>query len=821
MVDQLWRDLRFSARSLAKNPAFTLAALAVLALGIGTVVAIVSVMSAALLHGMPYAEPERLTLLQSALKLDSRVQPMPVSLADFRDWQLESQSFEEMALYSNPQNLNLLLDGEPRHASGELVSSGYFPVLGLEPVLGRRFTADETDQPGGHRVLIVSHSLWTSLYGGAATVAGQTLSLNGASYQVVGVAPPGFRGLTDQADLWLPLGAAALIENPALLQERRIRWLLAAARLKPGVSVDQAQLDLDGVAARLAAEYPDTNRIVAVQVRSLFGAWYGELAVSLKLLLGGAGLVLLIACINVASLLLARALARRRELALRAALGAGQGQLIRQLLTECGLLAGAGAVLGLVLAQLGASTLLASGGSGFKSFVTVRPDLGIIGLSALTALASALLFGLLPAWLLSRVRLTEVIGQGSKGSAKGFGRGWAQTLPVVTQLGLALALLIGTGLMVRGFTKLRTQDLGFDSSGLATLRLNPKGEQYATETSRFELVRAGLESLESLPGAVGVAVAGPSIPTERGAVADFVLEEHRDPEADNKYLFSVHHVSPGYFATLGIGLLTGRDFDGGDNPQGQRVAIVSAALAERLFVGRDPLGQGVRFLRGPADSWIRVVGVARDVGHQGLTPDPLQAPAIYFPVLQQLPRGVQVLTFLVRVAPGQDAAAILPAMRRELSRVAPTLPSYDGQTMARRLDAQAAPARFLVLLMAVFAGAAVLLAILGLYGVVSYAVARLRQEIAIRLALGAGKGSVLGLVVGRALWIGTIGVGVGLAAALLLTRLLESRLYGVSATEPLTFAAAITLLLGTVVVASLVPAWRASATQPTVALKGD
>lgn len=820
-MEQLVGDLRFSLRSLRKNPAFTIAALAVLALGIGAVVAIASVMTAALVQGMPYGEPERITLLQSALRFDARVQPMPVSVPDFGDWQAKSHSFEAMALYSNPQNLNLLLDGEPRHVSGEFVSARYFAVLGLEPTLGRAFTAEETEQAGEHRVVMLSHALWASLFGGAKEVAGQEVTLNGARYQVVGVAPAGFRGLTDGAELWLPLGAAALIENPAMLQERRIRWLLAAARLQPGMSAAQAQADLDGVAQDLAAEYPDTNRIVGVEVTPLFRAWYGELSSSLRLLLGGAGFVLLIACINVLSLLLARALARRREMALRSSLGASRGQLIRQLLAESLVLSFGGAILGFVLAQWGSSALLASGGTGLKSFVAVRPSLAVAGVSVLVALVSAVVFGLLPAWLLSRVRLTEVLQEGSKGSAAGFGRGRAQTALVVAQVGLALALLIGTGLMVRGFTKLRTRELGFEPRNLATIRLNPKGEQYSSEASRFELVRAGLARLSALPGVAAVAAAGPSIPTERGAVADFALEEHSDPASENKFLFSVHHVSPAYFSTLEIPILEGREFDSGDHPQGQRVAIVSEALAKRLFAGRSPLGQGIRFFRGPQDAWMRVVGVAKDVGHQGLTPDPLQAPAIYFPVLQQLPRGVAVVNFLVRGARGSEVASLLPALRRELAAVAPTLPAYDPRTMDQRLDEQAAPARFLVLLMGAFAAAALVLATLGLYGVVSYAVARLRKEIGIRLALGAQRKTVLAMVLGRALAIAGLGVAVGLAAALALTRLLESRLYGVSATEPLTFVLAIGLLFATVLVASLVPALSASGTPPTEALKGD
>jgi putative ABC transport system permease protein len=821
-VENLGRDLRVGARSLAKSPAFTVTAVAVLALGIGAVAAIVSVANAALLHGLPYREPDQLVLLSSALRLEQRVQTMPVSRLDFEDWRARSRSFSALALYSNPMSLNLEVGGEARHASVELVDAAYLPLLGIEPDAGRSFTAQETAEAGAHRVALLSHALWGSLFGEGTRPAGQTLTLNGQRYEVVGVLPEGFRGLTDSAELWLPLGMAAVLESPDFLQQRRFRWLLGVGRLAPGIALTQAQEDLDGVARALSTEFPETNRIVGAQVRSLREAWYGDLRGTLGFLGLCAGLVLLVAMVNVAGLQLSRALARQRELAIRSSLGAERGRLLRQMLTESVLLSLLAGGVGLLLALLGTRALVASAGFAFKSFVTVRPDPWVLLATLAIAVVCGLSFGLAPAWLASRTRLSEVLKEGSKGAARGFGREMLQSSLVVAQIGLALALLAATGLLVKSFREMRQQELGFDAENLATLRVSLKGEAFAPEPARRQLVRAVLERFAGLPGAAGVAVVGPSIPTERGFVADFALETQQKPGDENKYLFSVHHVSPDYFRTFGIDLEAGRGFDLGDDETGAPVALVSAAVAERFWPGKSPLGQGLRFFRGPQQApWIRVVGVARDVQHQGLTPDPLQAPAIYLPVLQMTPRQLPVLNLVVRAAPGASAASLLPTMRRELAAVAPALPGYDARTMQQRLDAQAAPRRFEVILALVLAGVALVLAVSGLYGVISYAVTRLRQEIGIRLALGAPRGRVLRMVLGRAAVLAAAGVGVGLVLTLATNRLLESRLHGLSATEPLILLLATLLLTATALAASFVPALRATSVPPTTVLKAD
>lgn len=811
-------DLRAGLRSLLRSPAYTFFVALILALGVGATSAIVSVMSAVLLRGLPYAAPERLVLLSGTRTQGGAVDTMPISWVDFEDWQRAPGPFQGLAAYGDLQSFNLLTGAGPEHVAGELVSAGYLEVLGVRPVAGRAFTAREGSGREAHRVVLLGHELWQSAFGGDAGVVGRGLLLNGESYRVVGVLPTGFRGLTDGAQLWLPLGMAGELLAPEFLTLRRYRWLSAVARLRPGVNPPAAQAGLDAVTGRLQREFPDTNEGVGARVTPMGDAFFGDLRRGLFLLLGGAALVLLVAAINIAGLQLGRALGRRREISLRSALGAGPGRLLRGLLAESLLLALFGCALGLGLAAVILRLLVRTGAARFKSFLEIGLDPLAVGVTVAAALLCGLAFGLAPAAMAARADLAGTLRQGGKGTTGE--RHSAQSALIVAEIGLALALLIGAGLMVQGFQRLRGSDLGFAGRDLLTLRLYLAEPRYADEAAARGLVRVALERLRGVAGVRDVAFEGPGLPTDDWYGADFAVEDPPDPRGENKNLLLLHHVTPGYFGTLGIPLLAGRDFGPQDAEGGAPAVIISEQLARRAW--SDParaLGKGLRPFRDPEAPWVRVVGVVGDVQHRGLAPATVPAPDVYFPLLQRPALSPPILNVLVRPAPGVAPASLAPALRRALGEVAPTLPVYDVATLAERLDRQAARPRFLVLLMALFAGLALLLAAVGLYGVIAGSVAASTRGIGVRMALGAARGAVLCRVIGQAVALTLAGVAVGVAASLALTRLLSSVLYGVSATDLPTFAGTALVLLAVALAASALPALRATRVDPAVVLR--
>jgi putative ABC transport system permease protein len=812
-------DLRSGLRSLRRSPAYAAFVALILALGIGATSAIVSVMSAVLLHGLPYQDPERLVLLSGTRARGGAVDTVPISWVDFEDWRRAPGPFSGLAAWGDPQSFNLLTGAGSEHVSGELVSGGYFRVLGIEPVAGRLFTAEEASPPGGHRVVLLGHDLWRSAFGGDPEVVERELILNGESYRIVGVLPPGFRGLTDGAQIWIPAALASELLAPELLTLRRYRWLSAVGRLRPGVSTAQAQAGLDAVTRRLAAEFPDTNEGVGARVTPLADAWFGDLRLGLFFLLGGAALVLLVSSINIAGLQLGRALSRRREISIRSALGAGPGRLVRELLAESLLLALLGCAAGLVLAAWALRLLVRTGAVQFKSFLAIGLDPLALGITVLVSVLCGLGFGLAPAWMAARADLSGVLREGGKGTTSGRGR--ARSALIVAEIGLALALLIVAGLMVQGFRTLRGSDLGFTARDLLTLRIYLEEEKYAGEAAVRGLARELAGRLRTVPGVGTVALEGPGLPTDDWFGADFALEDPPpDLQEENKTLLLLHHVTPGYFATLGIPLREGRDFGPEDGESGAPVVIVSEALARRAWPG-GALGRGLRPFRDPEAPWARVVGVVADVRHRGLAPATVPAPDIYFPLLQRPAFSPPVLNFLVRPAPGVEPASLAPALRNEIREAAPALPVYDVATLEERLDRQAARPRFLVVLMGLFAGIALLLAAIGLYGVMSNAVGEATRAIGVRMALGAARGDVLRWVLGRAAVLALAGIALGVGASLALTRILTSVLYGVSATDPLTFAGTALTLLGVALFASALPALRAIRVDPAVVLRTE
>lgn len=819
VLQGLWRDGRFALRVLGRTPMVTAVVVLTLTLGIGATAAVFSVVDAVLIRGLPYEDPGRLFVVDTTHRGAAGVETWPTSLLDFQDWrqrQRGSRSFREIAVCSSPRSFHTRVEGEMQRLTGELVSEEYFRLLGIRPVAGRVFSADEA-RPPGRRSVLLGHDLWRSRFGGDPAVVGRVLQLNDEPYDIVGVLPRDFRGLTDQAEIWVPLGLAGSLLGKPYEEMRNVRWLNAVARLTPGTTAEQAEAELAALTAALEREHPEENEGVGARLTPLTKAFLGDLRPNLLALLGGAAFVLLIACANVAGLLLARMTARDREIAVRLALGAGRARLIRQLLTESLLLALLGGVLGLLLATWTVPSLVAASGAALPSFV--QPGLGLR--TALVILVLTLLagvgFGLLPALILSRPANLGTLKDQSRGSSMGRGRQRFQSGLVIAEIALALVLLVADGLMIRGFQRLQTLDLGLKIDNVATLRLDLSGPQWAEDPPVVTLARNVLDRLQSVPGVESVALGGPDIVSDGAPFSFFTVEDARDA---GTVTLQVHSVSPGYFSTLGIPVLEGRALGFEDSEQGAPAIVISRALARRYW----PEGKAVgRRMKVGDDSspfpWFTIVGVVGEVRHQGLTADDATAPDVYFSMLQFPPRLPPRLAVLVRAAAPGSAASLLPALRAELRTAAPGLAPYDPATLESRLRDQTAHGRFLILLTTLFAGLALILAVTGIYSMVSYAVTRRTREIAIRATLGAARGSILRLILGWGAALALAGTVLGIAGALALTRFLTSMLHGFSPTDPITFVGVPLLLLAVALLACYIPARRALAVSPQTALR--
>jgi len=825
-MESLWTELRFSFRTLGRNLGFTVVAVVTLGLGLGATSSILAVINAVLLSALPFDDPDRIALIHGTLRQEGGVEELPVSYRDFVDFQERTEVFEEMAIYSR-QTFNLVAGGEAEVVVGELASAGYFDLLGVGPVRGRVYTPEEDSVPGAHPLAVVSHDLWQRRFGEDPGLIGSTLTLSGNSYQVLGVMPPGFRGLTDEADVWVPMMMTQKVLGGHYLELRGFRVFSAAGRLAPGVSLEGAQAALERLARDLERQYPVLNENHGVRLEPLREAWFGELRPALLTILGAAGFVLLIACAGVACLLLVRATARQREMAIRSAMGASRGQLVRQLLTESAVLALLGGALGLLLAHWSTGLLVAASGVDFKTFVHVAVDPLVVAAMVLLALVSAGVAGLVPAWISSRVDLATTLKEGSKGSA-GAGRHRLQAALVVAEVALALVLLVGAGLMARGFQKHRDADLGF-RTGVLTLRLDVREERFRgwPVLDFFALARQMVERVGLAPGVRSVVLEGPGLPTDRWSIGYFNVEQSPDRLVED-VVFLYHHVTPGYFELLDVPLLEGRTFTFDDkhnldkhNPETPFAVVVSESLARRFWPGGSALGKRIKETSN--SPWLEIVGVVADVEHAGLRKESAPGHHIYLPLLQFPPREPATFNLLVRPE-GGDPASLEPLLREEVRKVDPGLPPYDVKTIERRLDDQAASDRFLVLLMALFALLALTLATTGIYGVIAYLARQREREIGIRMALGARRRDVLRLVVGQGVRMALAGVAVGVVATVVVIRLVRSflydvRVYGVQTIDPLVLAGTALLLLAVVALASYVPARRSARIEPSRVLR--
>jgi predicted permease len=814
----LLQDVRFGLRVLGRKPGFTAVAVLTLALGIGANTAIFSVVNAVLLSAMPYKDAERLVILRETVGKDGWG---AVAYPNFLDWKAQSTTFEDMAAYTESA-LNLSGQAKAERVSGELVTPNYFPLLGVSAAQGRAFLPDEDTADKPAQVALLSHGLWQRRFGGDAGIVGKTVRLNDVTFTVVGVMPEGFKGYTGNAEVWLPFSnwdvVTAQTAKFHFLSNRGIHWHRVLGRLKPGVTLEAARAEMATIGARLAESYPapNENRDRGAGVESARESVLGDLRQPLLVLLGAVGFVLLIACANVANLLLARAASREREIALRRALGAGRRRVVRQLLTESSLIAFIGGVLGLLVALWSFALLKNVLPLSLPSFVDVRLDYKVLAFTFVVSALTGLVLGLAPAWQATRVDLFPVLkeGAGQKGGTGG-GKHLRRAL-IVSEIALASVLLVSAGLMLKSFRQLQSVDLGFRPENLLLMRFDVPNLKYQG-AERARVGQRIVEHVETLPGVESAAVNYTDLLRWSGISFGFTLEGRDAVPPAEQALVVNQSVTPKYFRTLGIPLLAGRDFALADDAGAPRVAIVSESFARRYWPDGEALGK--RFRNGPPDAgdapWITVVGVAGNIRVDSIFQEPTTTPIVYTPSLQD--QVVISLSLLVRTR--VEPASLIPTLREEMLRFDSDIPVYNIMTAAERVGEQTARTRSYTLLIGLFATLALVLAVVGIYGVMSYLVGQRTREIGIRIALGAQGRDVLRMVVGEGSRLALLGVAVGLLAALAATRLMASLLYGVSATDPLTFAAVPLVLVAVALLACYVPARRATKVDPMVALR--
>jgi putative ABC transport system permease protein len=797
----LLQDLRYGARMLLKNPGFTLIAVMTLALGIGATTTIFSLVNGVLLRPLPYHDSERLVLIN---EISAQRGPMGgISFANLLDWREQNQVFTGIAAWGGG-GYTLTGDGDPEQLPGSSISYNTFEILGVSPVLGRTFRAEE-DRPEHDLVVILSHGLWERRFGAKPEIIGQTITINNRPRTVIGVMPPGFK-FPDIAELWLPLAL------DTRRWTRNDHGLGCLARLKPGVMLAQARADMNSVARRIEEQNPVTNEgmgVTLVQMRD--GLVLASSRKSLLILLGVVGLVLLIACANVANLLLARASARQREVAIRAALGAGRWRIFRQLLTESFLLGVIGGAFGLALAFLGLDLLLAAIPTDRPFWMKLNIDNRVLGFTTGISLLTGLVFGTAPALQASRVDLNETLKEGGR-SAAGASHHRLRRLLVITEVALSLILLIGAGLLMRGFLRLQGVNPGFKPENVLTMRVGLPGSKYDTPEKRRTFFQELIERIEALPG-VQKAGATSNLPLRGTWGRSLTVEGFPVLSVGQAPMISHHIITPDYFKAMGIPILMGRDFTDADTRDGLKVTIIDERLAREYWPNQSPLGKRIRF--GPPEDnepWHTIVGLVGNVKNEGLSLT--QSKSVYLPHAQISIGGMGLA---VRAAASPER--LVGAIRDQVKGIDPNLPVSQVLTMTQVVSLSIWQPRLLAILFGVFAGVALVLASVGIYGVMAYSVAQRTHEIGVRLALGAQRGDVLRLIVVQGMKLTGIGTVIGLAGALVLTRLIQSLLFEVSTTDPVTFGLVATLLGIVALLACYIPARRATKVDPMVALR--
>jgi predicted permease len=803
----LVQDLRYGIRTLAKNPGFTIVAVLTLALGIGANTAIFSVVDAVLLRPLPYPESNRLFTVYQTSPQDP-AQNTGVSYPNFLDWAQQNQVFDSIAAVRG-NSLALSGQGEPTYVEAGSVTSNYFDVLRVKPLLGRALQSSD-DALDANPVAVMSETLWRARFGADPAIVGRTITLDQHPIAVVGIVPGYFHpSVPDSAaQLWVPLRQDGIFSD--MRGRRGGHYLSALGRLKLGVTAAQAQSEMAAMEQRLAEQYPNENKGWGIRIVSLQSDIAGNVRTALLVLLGAVGFVFLIACANVASLQLARAASRRKEIAIRVALGAGRHRLLRQFLTESVLLSVIGGTVGLVLAYEGLQGLIAWLPADLPRISEIHVDARVLAFGFGLSLLSGVIFGLAPAWHGTESRLAEAL-EGARGVGEGRTSHRARNVFVVAETALAIVLLVGTGLLIRSFARLQQVNVGFNPAQLLVAQIGLPRAQYAKPEQWISFYKQTLGRMNALPGAPEAAVAVPLPLSDSYINLAFAIEGRPPRTKSEAPTADFVAISPNYFHAMQVPLLRGREFGDADSELAPNVCVISATVAQQLFPNESALGQRI-IIGYPADAVREIVGIVGDVKDSDLAAR--ESAQVYVPFVQNPFWAADIA-----VRAHGNPSALSGALREQIRAIDSALPLAEVRPMAEVIGSSIAQPRFRTTLLSLFGAAALLLAAIGIYGVLAYTVAQQTREIGIRMALGANPGRVLRLVLGRGLRLAGAGMVIGVLAALMLTRLLNSLLFGVSATDPITFAAVAGLLFAVALLACYVPARRAMRVDPMVALR--
>ena len=820
MVSTLWQDIRYGARMLLKNPGITIIVIIALALGIGANSAIFSVVNAVLLRPLPYPESEKLVFLNEKSPV---LDEMSISYPNFSDWRAQNQTFEKMGVY-NRASYNLTGTGEAERIITGQVSADLFSVLRVNALHGRVFTNDE-DKPGGTPVVVLSYPLWQRRFGGQTNILNQTITLNSKSYTVIGIMPESY-AYPSRVEMWVPVGQLA--DQQSWQQRGNHPGLYGVARLKPGVTYAQAEADMNNVAANLAKQYPDSNTGNGIRMRPLIEIFVADVQRALWVIFGAVGFVLLIACANIANLLLARATARRKEMAIRTAVGASRWRIARQLLTESILLSLVGGTIGLVLARWGVDLILYISPNAIPRSREIGLDWTVLAFTIGVSFLTGILFGLIPAIQAGEVDVHETLKESSRGNS---GRQWLRSSLVVVEVATTLVLLIGAGLMIRSFYLLQKVNPGFAHEHLTSFSISLPDKKYATDETVVAFYNRLLENIRALPGVESTAAASGLPLGNNGWQTSFVVDGRPVPPRDQTPLMEACLVSPDYFRAMNIPVLRGRVFTDRDDRShlagrdlsklnetqremaGVTSIVIDEEFAKRYWPNEDAVGKRIRLGTDSDAPVLEVLGVVGRVKMESLNQNSDRVQG-YFAFNQTPSSGMTVV-----IKGASDPNQLISSVRAAVREIDPEQPIYSPRTMDDIRAESVAPERLNLTLLSLFAGIALVLAIVGIYGVMSYSVTQRTHEIGIRMAIGARPLDVFKMILGHGMKLALIGIAVGLAGAFALTRLMASMLFGVEPTDATTFGGISVLLIAVALLACYLPGRRATKVEPTVSLR--
>jgi len=799
-MDSFFKDIRYGVRSLVKRPGFTAVALITLALGIGANTAIFSLINAVLIRPLPFDQPERLVWAWGNIRNGGN--RASVSPLDYLDYRAQNNTFEQFAaMLSFAASANLTGDGEPERLVARATTGNFFQALGVAPSRGRAFTL-ENEKPGNDQVAVISYDFWQKRFGGDTGLIDKKIILDGKTFTVVGVMGREF-DFPAGTQLWIPLN----FDTTPGLKQRRAHFLRPIGRLKAGVTLAQAQADTDAVARRLEASYPDTDTGWNLRMVPLREQIVGNLRPTLFILLGAVGLVLLIACANVANLLMAHAAARWREIAVRSALGASRWRIARQMITESVLLAQAGGTLGALLAIWGVELLVSISGDNIPSTAHVKIDPTVLAFTLLLSMVTGILFGVAPTLRALKMNLSDSLKEGGRAASEGVGRNRVRSLLVVFECALSVVLLIGAGLLIRSLVRLHNTDPGFEAQNVLTMRLDLPPKKYDTPEKIANFWEQFETRVAALPGVESVGMVSELPLSGQPNDMPYTVEGRAPGDPNQAFDHDYRRINTNYFRAFGIPFRRGRNFTPQEVRSGAKVLIISESLARQVFPNEEPLGK--RLVMSFGNQSFEIVGIAGDVRHRALESDPF--PAMYMP-------SFEAGSNLVIKTHGDDQK-LSGAVRRELQALDPNQPVGTIRTMEQWIKISSAAPRYRTTLFALFAGLALLLSAVGIYGVMSYSVGQRTHEIGIRMALGAKQIDVLKLVIRQGMGLVALGVIIGLVGAFALTRIISTLLFGVSTKDPMTFVSVAGILAAVALVACYIPAWRATRVDPLVALR--